>query len=126
LLCDHSSLNFVFRVLVETRCVGQIPRPQLAGNKPRFVAYICTSEGWSISDPNNHLHKILVYINETMTVFYEGLSKTLVYSSFNEECFLKDCIMLKVKKHISEKRTKPYSVPATESHQFSSEKSTIQ
>jgi hypothetical protein len=52
-----SSLNFVFGVLVETRCVGQIPRPQLAGNKPHFVAYIimsvfCSSEGWSTLDPN--------------------------------------------------------------------------
>jgi hypothetical protein len=52
-----SSLNFVFGVLVETRCVGRIPAPQLARNKPRFVAYIivsvfCSSEGWSTSDPN--------------------------------------------------------------------------
>jgi hypothetical protein len=52
-----SSLNFVFGVLVETRCIGQIPGPQLAGNKPRFLAYIivsvfCSSEGWSTSDPN--------------------------------------------------------------------------
>jgi hypothetical protein len=53
-----SSLNFVFRVFVETRCLGRIPGPQLAGNKPRFVAYIivsvfCSSEGWSTSDPNS-------------------------------------------------------------------------
>jgi hypothetical protein len=52
-----SSLNFVFGVRVETHCIGQIPGPQLAGNKPRFVAYIivsvfCSSEGWSTSDPN--------------------------------------------------------------------------
>jgi hypothetical protein len=37
-----------------TKCSGG---PQLAGNKPHFVAYIimsvfCSSEGWSISDPN--------------------------------------------------------------------------
>jgi hypothetical protein len=37
--------------------VGWIPGPQLAGNKPCFVAYIivsvfCSSEGWSTSVPN--------------------------------------------------------------------------
>jgi hypothetical protein len=52
-----SSLNFAFGVLVETCCIGRIPGPQLAGNKPSFVAYIivsvfCSSEGWSTSDPN--------------------------------------------------------------------------
>jgi hypothetical protein len=52
-----SSLNFAFGVLVETHCIGRIPGPQLAGNKPGFVAYIivsvfCYSEGWSTSDPN--------------------------------------------------------------------------
>jgi hypothetical protein len=26
------SLNFAFGVLIETRCIGQIPGPQLAGN----------------------------------------------------------------------------------------------
>jgi hypothetical protein len=51
------SLNFAFGVLIETRCIGQLPGPQLAGNKPRFVAYIimsvfCSSEGWSTLDPN--------------------------------------------------------------------------
>jgi hypothetical protein len=65
-----SSLNFAFGVLVETCCVGQIRGPQLAGNKPRFVAYIimsvfCSSEGWSTLDPNKatnigniHLEKV--------------------------------------------------------------------
>jgi hypothetical protein len=53
-----NSLNFVFGVLIENRCIGRIPGPQLAGNKPCFVAYIivsvfCSSEGWSTSDPNN-------------------------------------------------------------------------
>jgi hypothetical protein len=52
-----SSLNFVFRVCIETHCVGRIPGPQLAGNKPHFVAYIivsvfCSSEGWLTLDLN--------------------------------------------------------------------------
>jgi hypothetical protein len=52
-----SSLNFAFGVLFETRCIRWIPGPQLAGNKPHFVAYIIvsvffSSEGWSTSDPN--------------------------------------------------------------------------
>jgi hypothetical protein len=38
-----SSLNFAFGVLIETHCIGQIPGPQLAGNKPCFVAYIIMS-----------------------------------------------------------------------------------
>jgi hypothetical protein len=56
-----SSLNFAFGVLIETRCVGQIPGPQLAGNKPHFVAYVIvsvfSSEGWSTLDPNNRTHR---------------------------------------------------------------------
>jgi hypothetical protein len=60
-----SSLNFAFGVLVETRCIGRIPGPQLAGNKPCFVAYIivrvfCSSEGWSTLDPNRTYHQKLV------------------------------------------------------------------
>jgi hypothetical protein len=38
-----SSLSFVFGVLVETHCVGRTPGPQLAGDKPRFVAYVILS-----------------------------------------------------------------------------------
>jgi hypothetical protein len=62
-----SSLNFAFGVLVETRCIGWIPGPQLAGNKPRFVAYIivsvfCSSEGWSTSDPNKMMKKKKIYV----------------------------------------------------------------